>query len=512
MYANAKLLAAAILMLPVAAAAGPIMIVMDLHADPMFGTPTIQEQVYHEWVDNANWLLDVAEPRGAKVSFLTTGEFAEWAIEDAVAGHAVIQRLYASGGLIGTHSHNRIRIGAHNWQALPPDPTAPQVLQHWNNHVTTINILITAALGLTDPAEIAAVNCVRGTHTPSDDAWRIQLMSDFGFTNHQQGPGEQLFAYFKHYPMNPYRPLGTHFLEHDPSGPVVAAPFGPVLGRNEVHYNIEQDMRMPAVQVRFLLELLNWLHDRHIAETDRVWLTGWASHASDIAPGTPTRDAMTPMLDWLLEHFVNQPVGGEAAAAFASMVDVRDAFYSWEAAHPGEVSFSYPADETRWDLYPYLIPAAKYLTDAWYDGAMPPVGAVRWHQVTAAATIGGPFPLYVAYTTDTTEAVVDLSPMLGSTQMAAVDPATGAFVVYPTTAVSIPVTGAMLMAPANVIGGAAIPTTSEWGLAVLALLALCAGGSILMRQPRRLSRCGSGKTRFRSRFMYADIAFCRRNR
>jgi len=290
--------------------------------------------------------------------------------------------------------------------------------------------------------------------------------------------------------MNPYRPSGSRFLEHDPAGPLVAAPFGPVLGKNEVHYNIQQDMRVPAVQARFLLELLNWLHDRHVAGTDRVWLTGWASHASDIAPGTPTRDAMTPMLDWLNEYFVAQSVGGQVAATFSSMADVRDAFYTWEANHPGEVSFSYPADDTRWDLYPYLIPVARYLTDAWYEGAMPPVDTVRWHQLTAAPTIGGPFPLYVAYTTDTTEALVDLSPMLGSTQVAAVDPETGTYVVYPTTAVRVPVSGTMLMAPDRVIGGIAIPTTSEWGLVLLVLLILCGGGSILMQQARKVRVAG----------------------
>ncbi len=486
MLTSAKLLAVTILILPVAATASPIMVVMDLHADPMFGSPSVQEQVYNDWVDYANWLLDVTEPRGAKVSFLTTGEFAEWAIEDAARGHALIQRLYASGGLIGTHSHNKIRISAHNWQALPPGPTGPQVLQHWNNHVTTINVLITAALGLTDPAQIAAVNCVRGSHTPSDDTWRIQLMSDFGFTNHQQGPDEQLFAYFKHYPMNPYRPSGTRFLEHDPTGPVVVAPFGPVLGLSDVHFNIEQDMRVPAVQARFLLELLNWLHDRHVAETDRVWLTGWGSHVSDVAPAAPTRGAMAPLLDWLLTHFVDRPVGGQVAATFASMADVRDAFYTWEAYHPGEVSFSYPADETRWDLYPYLIPVAEYLTDARYDGAMPAVETVRWHRLTASPTIGGPFPLYVAYTTVGVDATVDLSPILGSTQVAAVDPETGTFVVYPTTSAPIPVTGTMLMSPEHVIGGIAIPTTTEWGLVVLVLTILCVGTSVLLQQARRL--------------------------
>lgn len=64
MLTSAKLLAVTILILPVAAAAAPIMVVMDLHADPMFGSPSVQEQVYNDWVDYANWLLDVTDTSG----------------------------------------------------------------------------------------------------------------------------------------------------------------------------------------------------------------------------------------------------------------------------------------------------------------------------------------------------------------------------------------------------------------------------------------------------------------
>ena len=194
-------------------------------------------------VDAANWVLDVAEPRGAKISFLSTGEFMEWILEDPVDGHALIRRLYASGGQLGTHSHNKIRDGTHDWRPLGPNPSSAQVLQLWVDHITAVNDVIRAALGVNDPDEVMAINCTRGTHVPSDAAWQIQLMADFGFTNHQQGPDEQFYTYFKHYPMNPFRPSGAHFLEHDPDGPVVVVPFGPVLGKNEMHFGINQDLR-----------------------------------------------------------------------------------------------------------------------------------------------------------------------------------------------------------------------------------------------------------------------------
>ncbi len=483
-----KLTACLFALIPVfSAPAAPIMVVIDLHADPMPGNEAVQQQIFQDWVDNTNWLLNITEPRGAKLSFLSTGQFMEWVLADPAQGHPLIQRLYASGGQIGTHSHNKNRVATHNWVTLPPNPSAAEVLQHWNDHVGAVRAVITAALGITDPATITAVNSMRGSHTPGDDAWRIQMMSDFGFTNHQQGPDEQLYAYFHHYPMNPYRPSSSRFLEADPASPVVVVPFGPVLGHNDVHFGIEQDMRMRAVQARFLLEVLNWLHDVHVAGTGRVWVTGWGSHTSDIAPGTVTRLEYAPTLNWLLDHFVDQPVGGQLAATFAGAPEARDAYLAWETSHPGETSFSYPADATDWDLYPYLIPAIRYLTQAWYEASMPPVGTVRWHHVTASADAGGPFPVYVAYTTDGVPTTVDLSPVLGVGTIAVVDPATGDAQIVSTTTVDVATIGTILVPPDKVIdltGGTAIPSVSCWGMTALALLVLTAGSVAFTRKRR----------------------------
>jgi hypothetical protein len=441
----------------------PIMVLMDLHADPMPGNLQVQQQIYQDWVDASNWTLDVTDPRGAKVSFLSTGQFMEWVLADPVQGHPLMQRLYASGDMLGTHSHKKVKIGPYNWQDLGPNPTQAEIDQLWNDHIGAVNAVITAALGVSDPNQIRAINCSRGSHLPSDDAQRIQMMADFGFTNHQQGPGEQFYAYFKHYPMNPFRPSGTWFMEHDPTTEVIVVPFGPVLGNNSVHFNILQDMRMQAVQARFLLELLNWLNDVHVAQTERVWVTGWAAHCSDVVPGTSTRDELAPVLDWFIAHFIGQQVSGRVAASFASVPEARDAYYTWEANHPGEISFSYPVSQTNWGLYPYLIPAVKYLTDAWYEEAMPQVGIVRWHRFTAAADIGGPYDLYVAYPIDDVPDTVDLSSWLGVGDIAVVDPATGVAQFIPTDTVTIEKTGNILVPPNKVIslepGGVYEPKT-----------------------------------------------------
>ncbi|MEK7732370.1 MAG: hypothetical protein AAB363_10990, partial [Planctomycetota bacterium] len=309
------------------------------------------------------------------------------------------------------------------------------------------NAAIIAALGVSGGPQLAGINCSRGSHVPSDDAFRLQLMADFGFTIHEQGPDEEFYAYFRHYPMNPHRPSGAGMLQHDPDGPVVLSPFGPVLGKNEVHFGINQDMRTPAVQARFLLHLLNWLHDDQVAGSQRVWVTGWGSHCHDMLPGTPTRTEFPIMLDWLTTHFVGQPIGGSTAARFAGVPAARDAYLAWEAAHPGEVSFSYAASTTDWNEYPYLVPAVRYLTEAWYEEAMSAVGAVRWHRMTASASAGGPYSLYVAYTADGLAATVDLSAALGAGDIAAVNPASGSARRYPTTSVTVTTVGTILAPP-----------------------------------------------------------------
>lgn len=430
-----------------AAAVEPILVLIDLHADPFFGIPAVQQTVFRDWVDASNWALDTADAHGAKISFLFGGDFAEWVLEDPARGNPLLQRLYAGGGQLGTHSHDQVRFATHDWRSLPPNPTPLQALQLWNNHVGRVNAAITAALGVSGGPQLAAINSSRGTHVPSDDAFRLQLMSDFGFTIHQQGPDEEFYAYFRHYPMNPYRPSSAGMLQHDPNGPVVLSPFGPVLGKNDVHFGISQDMRRPAVQARFLLQLLNWLYDVQVAGTQRVWVTGWGSHCHDMLTGTPTRTEFPIILDWLTTHFVGQSVGGNIAAQFAGVPAARDAYLAWEAAHPGEVSFSYPASTTDWNEYPYLVPAVRYLTEAWYEEAMAAVGTVRWHRMTASASAGGPYSLYVAYTTDGIAATVDLSSALGAGEIAVVNQVSGAVRVYATSAVVVPSLGAILAPP-----------------------------------------------------------------
>ncbi len=423
----------------------PIQLIFDNHMDPMQAIPPAQRPtVYASWRDALQWLLAECNARGARISFSTVGEFMEYVQTDSSAW-PLMQAVYANGGSLGTHSHQEHRVAAHTWQDLPPNPSPAQVLDAWNDHVGAVDATIGAIFGLSDPAGIRAINNIRGTHVPSSDAERIAMMQQFGFEVHQQGPCEVFYVFFRHYAMNPYRPDGGgNFLLHDADGPVVCSPFGPVLGKNEVHFGINQDMRLPALQTRFLITLLNWLDDVHRAQTGRVWVTGWGSHGSDIAPGGVSRPLVGTALDWHKSLFVDELVSGRQALQFSSAVQSAALYKSWEAAHPGDVSFSFPATETNWALYPYLMPAARYLVGATYVSTTK-IGPIRLHRLTAPSANGGPYDLYVAYPNADAAAIVDLAATLGQPSILTVSPRSGLAPVSASSAVRVPPTGVLLV-------------------------------------------------------------------
>jgi hypothetical protein len=426
----------------------PIQIIWDVHMDPLNGIPLAQRPtVYAAWRNAANWALDAAALRGAKITFLAVGEYMEYTLGDPANGFSLMQRLYASGGSLGTHSHSEKQIGPHQWINLSPNATPADVDELWADHVTLADQVVQQALGITDPAAIRAVNNTRGSHLPSDETQFGSLMQQYGFTMRQQGPEEEFYTYFKHYVMNAYRLSATHALSHDPlrTAPV-DSPFGPVLGSYGPHgpQNTVQDMRLPALEARFLLELLNWLDEYYVTGRERVWTFGWATHGSDITPTGVSRNFVEPMLTWLKTNFIDQPVSGVTSAAFSSSRQSRDLYYAWEAGHPGEVPFDYPPSTTDWAQYPYLLPVARYLVDGQWVSVVS-VGPARLHRVTAAAASGGPFDMYVAYPAAAVDAVVDLTSVLGTGQIAVVDPRTGLAPPQPISAVGVRKTGAILV-------------------------------------------------------------------
>jgi hypothetical protein len=206
-------------------------------------------------------------------------------------------------------------------------------------------------------------------------------------------------------------------------------------------------MRLPAMKTRFLLHLLNWLDDFYVAGTGRVWCYGWAAHNHDVlAAGQPAHDALGPMLEWIHDNFIAQPVSGVLAAEFSSAVESRDLYLAWEAANPGMVPFSYSPDDTEWGEYPYLVPVARYLVGGEYIDVYD-VGPVRLHRIAASPAIGGPFDLFVAYPVSDEIVPVDLSSVLGVPEIGTACPRTGLAPVVASNEVVVPPTGLILVPP-----------------------------------------------------------------
>ena len=445
----------------------PIQCIIDIHCDPMGVSESVQAAQYLEWVEAVDWGLTQVEAVGAKVSFLSTGEFMEWVLDQPDPANAVnlIPRLAASGdNFIGTHSHQRYRVGLHNWPELPPNATDEQIALHWEDHIEAVNAVIEVQLGVTDPAAIAEINCVRGAHMPSEDdeEYFQELAVLYGFPIREQGPEEAFYGHFDHFTWHPFRPSTDNLLVHNPDGPMIVSPFGPVLGEVGVHHGIHQDMSDRAVQSRFLMELLNWLDEAYHGAQPHIWSTGWSAHCSDLVPGKVTYEQWTGMFQWMAYHFVDQPVSGLQAVEFSTMKASAALHEEWEADYPDVVPFSYAESDTDMDAYPWSRAIHTYMIGLHYDDAMPPQGMVRWHHLVEDE---GDREVYVLWTRQGGELVVDLSAFLdASMEWIAVEPHRGHYRFVDVTAVPVRQAGTMLIPGADLEQFSWLPDLDESGV------------------------------------------------
>ncbi len=441
----------------------PIQCIIDVHCDPMAIDIPVQRAQYEDWVEWVGWGLDVAEANGAQISFLSTGEFMDWVLEDPGTAGDLIPRLAASGDdFLGTHSHSRSYDGPiHVWGPTSSDAPYTVLFEHWMDHVSRVNQVIATQLGVTAPDEVQSINSARGAHLPSEseEATFRLLAEAFHFGIREQGPDEAFFEHFEHFVWHPYRPDVDNLIEHDPDGPMIISPFGPVLGRIGWHHSVWQDMSYPAVQGRFILELLNWLDEAQFGDTNHVWTTGWAAHCHDLPPGGESHDSWQPMLEWMTMHFVDEPVSGMQAVEYNSIKGSAAMHEAWESNHPGEVAFSYPHTEANMDAYPWLHAPYAYLLGMHVDTAMPPQGLVRWHHMEVPDTAA---ECYVLWTTSGTSLTVDLSAHLTG-DWAAVEPHRGHYRLVDPSEVPVRFAGTMLIPNANVVQFPWLPDLDESG-------------------------------------------------
>ncbi|MBI4612050.1 MAG: hypothetical protein HY720_00405 [Planctomycetes bacterium] len=427
-----------------APAQGPILVTFDLHMDPMGTDPERGRELYRSWLTAAEWLLGVVEPRGAKLSFSTVGQFAEFSLEDRERSFPIVRRLYESGGSVGTHSHTWVREEAFRWTDVTHRAALADSRRVWADDVGMVDRLVAAVFDLDDPTAIRGINNLRGTHLPGPAADRQALFAEYGFRVSQAGPGEDFVAYFDHYMYHPFRPSSENELAEDRRGPVVLTQAGPVLGQVGVHKGVEQDMSLPRIQARFLGEVLCWLHDLRTGAPERVWCFGWGSHGSDVVPRGVSRRWVEPALDWFDAHFAGRRIGGAVVARYSSYAEEAELYEAWEKAHPDLPSRCYPERTREWAKYPWLVPVAAYLWGATYVEALRSDETVQIHRLEAPEELGGPYPIVVVLPAGAGDVTVDLS-AVDPGEWTAIDPASGERREHAAASVAIPASGAILV-------------------------------------------------------------------
>jgi hypothetical protein len=347
----------------------PINITFDLHSDPESPVMTIDERrAYFELqLTNAEWLLTFLEPYGVKVSFLAVGEFYEFCVEESEKERcfALQNRLYESGGIIGTHQHTQYWRGSHDWPDTPNgfnNPAEADVRKVWADGHRFTDAAITAALGLTDETAIAAINTAAESQAQLADP--CQLMEEYGYTVRQGGADQTLVPLFGHVPWNPFRPGATATAE-DLSTPFVTIPQGMVIGHTGLHLGVTQDGRVPRKQAEFLELYTNWRARELSGAAPKVWTFGWGVHTQDLNEGSESRAAIQEIIPWLSENFIGaSSPSGHPIARYASYIEVRDEYLAWEAENPSVSSFNYDLKEADYNAYPYLEWANRYFINA----------------------------------------------------------------------------------------------------------------------------------------------------
>lgn len=386
----------------------PIMITYDLHADPFPQTMPLPQrlEVYYQWMDNVEWLLDLMEQYDGKVTFLSVGEFMEFALEDQTNSIPILRRLYENGGSLGTHSHSEHNIGIHKWPSFTQNVTEEQARKNWDDVIRFVNAVVSKVVGSNDSAEIAAVNNIRGGHIPSDRAMLYEFMVEYGFPVQEAGPGEPWYQFFGHHIWNPFRPAMESPWAEDLSTPFVYVPSGPVIGKTGIHAGVFQDMSLSNMKKMFLMLYLNWRYQEGLPDSDHVWTFGWASHTHDVSFGSQTRKDVEEFAKWLNDTFIGkQSTLGNVVAQWAGRKEVYDAYVSWEQSHPDQSSFNYPSDAKDYGYYPYLKPVQRSLENSYYVGEMTNFAE---RGVNAHRFVCDEQPLIVLWKDDGT-ATVDLS-------------------------------------------------------------------------------------------------------
>ena len=346
----------------------PIYMTFDVHVDPVTnGFPVSGKRaVYEERTDNLAWVLDQTEPLDIPISFLSGGWYMEMLVEEGPSGVGaqVVRRMYGSGGQIGSHSHNEYQVGKFNWPSFTGTPNLVESRKSWQDNISWVNRGIETAFWGSPPEPVSEINNVKGSHLPKSEEEYHTLMEEFGITVREPGPEEDYYGYYGHHIWNPFRPSTENAMAEDLSAPFVQVVSGPVIGEVGIHHGTLQDMSAESVKRQFLQLYVNWRHAERSNAPEKVWTWGWGAHAHNFSPGSDSRADLLDVVGWLEDNFRDrvEPTG-TPVMEYATQIDVGEAYEIWEAANPGESSFSFDSLSVDWDEYPYLVPVAVAMED-----------------------------------------------------------------------------------------------------------------------------------------------------
>jgi len=350
-----------------------ISLTIDLHVDPLpDGDLTIRAARFEDLLDTIEWLLGEVKSSGAKLTFLSVGEFMEYCTDDEYKKRClpILKKLYKSGGSLGTHTHQDIRTGIHEWDKQTDTSSTEIILKNWADAHEWVNKGIIAALG--EKINPEKINNIRGAHLP-DNSQEGQMFADlmekYKYSILESGPEEDFYGLYGHHIWNVYRPDPNNWITENPYTSFVLIPSGPVIGLSQVHKGIMQDMTLDHVQTMFLQEFANWRYQILTGADSKVWTFGIALHVNDISEenedSVAVRADLLGYIKWMNKYFVNKKtIDGDLIARWKGRKDVADEFKNWESNNPTSSSFSYPTTKQDDSLYPYLLPIAKHLRDA----------------------------------------------------------------------------------------------------------------------------------------------------
>ena len=191
------------------------------------------------------------------------------------------------------------------------------------------------------------------------------LMDEFGFSIAAGNRLEKGISYFGHMIWNPWRAasldeIGYELAEDLNADYITYNHYAQIGGGGLVGMPAEshgQDLTVPQLKRRFLMLYAEWLARERTGAQDRVWNFGFVYHPNY---GDRYNNETADFLDWLDEHFINQTSAyGNIIARYATIGEIAQEFYAWEALHPGTSSFNY----VRGDPYPYTFEIIPTMLD-----------------------------------------------------------------------------------------------------------------------------------------------------